>query len=534
MCGAPLASNAENAQPMEGNWLAENRNVSRGAQGQQELPAWLESLRAGEMPAAPPKSPSNFSAADLMEQQQGALPTWMDPERGETGDIPLRSAGFPAANTGDGGIPRQGLTANSLIDENSLPSWMRENSQPSQSMPPAQGFQASSLVDANALPEWMRNMQPQTPTSSAQPQPTPVLPPIAQTPQPVSMPSMPAAPQLTPQVPEPTGEYTAEHGLSANSLIDPQALPSWMKDGENGTPGTQSNQPLQSGFSAASLVDQSALPSWMGESQQQPQQPMGNAANAQPTADAGISASSFIDVNALPAWMREGDAYTPGHSTGSLQGGIPQPGQRGADNVRVPSRPRGEVSSTEGSEVAANVFASMLGVASVAPNYPVQPPQGPVQPPQQPGPAPMGNQPQYMNDMMNAPGRMPSEPAPMQQPGEYNASGALSGQNSMPGGYNTGGALTNQGSMSGIMGQLQQQGNSMSGVYNNPYAYGTAPTANQNPYSMGGISPNQPGMPGNPTPSQGGFGSMPEPPRMEQQKPAKRGLFNAIRELFFR
>ncbi|GHO43614.1 hypothetical protein KSX_17770 [Ktedonospora formicarum] len=535
MCGAPLASNAENAQPMEGNWPAENRNVSRGAQGQQELPAWLESLRAGEMPAAPPKSPSNFSAADLMEQKQGALPTWMDPERGETGEIPLRSAGFPASNTGEGSIPRQGLTANSLIDENSLPSWMRENGQPSQSMPPAQGFQASSLVDANALPEWMRNMQPQTPTSSAQSQPTPVLPPIAQTPQPVSMPSMPAAPQPTPQIPEPTAEQAIGQGLSANSLIDPQALPSWMKEGESGTSGVQSSQPLQAGFSAASLVDPNALPSWMSEGQQKSQQPTGNVANAQPAQGTGISASSFIDVNALPAWMRESDGYTSGNPTGGLQGSALQPGQRGADNMRVPSRPRSEVSATEGSEVAANVFASMLGVASVAPNYPAQPPQGPIQPPQQPGPAPMmGNPSPYMGDIANAPGRMPPEPKPMHQSGEYNVGGALSGPPSMPGGYNTGGALANQGSMSGIMGQPQQQGNSMSGVYNNPYAYGTAPTANQNPYSMGGIAPNSPGMPGNLTPSQGGFGSMPEPPRMEQQKPAKRGLFNAIRELFFR
>jgi hypothetical protein len=40
--------------------------------------------------------------------------------------------------------------------------------------------------------------------------------------------------------------------------------------------------------------------------------------------------------------------------------------------MRVPSRPRGEVNQTETSELAANVFASMLGVASSTPNFPGQ------------------------------------------------------------------------------------------------------------------------------------------------------------------
>jgi len=42
------------------------------------------------------------------------------------------------------------------------------------------------------------------------------------------------------------------------------------------------------------------------------------------------------------------------------------------ENVRVPSRPRGEMPTHEDSEVAANVFASMLGVVSAAPYFPEQ------------------------------------------------------------------------------------------------------------------------------------------------------------------
>ena len=40
------------------------------------------------------------------------------------------------------------------------------------------------------------------------------------------------------------------------------------------------------------------------------------------------------------------------------------------ENVRVPSRPRGEINPNESNEAAANVFASMLGVASTTPNIP--------------------------------------------------------------------------------------------------------------------------------------------------------------------
>lgn len=528
MCGAPLASNDENVQPMQENWQAGNRNVSRSGQGQQELPAWLESLRAGEMPAAPPKSPSNFAAADLVEK--GELPTWMHPERGETGEMPLRAAGFPSATTGEGGIPRQGLTASSLIDENALPTWMREGGKPGESAPLPQGFNASSLVDANALPEWMRNMQPQTPASSAPSQSSPVMPAIAQTPQPASTPSMPAAPQPSPlpQAPEAASAYTPGQGLTANSLIDPQSLPSWMKEGEQGAASAQSLEP---GFSASSLVDANALPSWMRENGQPAQTPQAQPTGGQgplsgnhPAAASGISASSFIDMNALPTWMREGE----GAGQASVQGGM----QRGAEGMRVPSRPRGEVNAPEGSEVAANVFASMLGVASVAPNYPGQPqaPQGPMQ--QQPGPANMGNTSPYMGGGGNAAG-MSGIHEPM-SPGMNQGLGQMPGQ--QPGAYMNSSALPGQGSMSGIM--EPQQGNSMSGVYNNSYPYGAAPGANQNPYSMGGVSmngiPQTPGgMPGA-MPSQHGIGAMPEQPRAEAQKPAKRGLFNAIRELFFR
>lgn len=91
---------------------------------------------------------------------------------------------------------------------------------------------------------------------------------------------------------------------------------------------------------------------------------------------------SLIDVNALPEWLR-----SAADSPQSQQGQVDQAGNRyaggpnttpnytfppRAENVRVPNRPRNEAGTNEGSEVAANVFSSMLGVASNAPQYPAQ------------------------------------------------------------------------------------------------------------------------------------------------------------------
>jgi hypothetical protein len=94
-----------------------------------------------------------------------------------------------------------------------------------------------------------------------------------------------------------------------------------------------------------------------------------------------LVASSLIDANALPEWLRSAEDQHPGKA--SYQPGQPSfenPRQTAfgvpsrPDQMRVPSRPRGEMGYLEESEVAANTFASMLGVASVSPNFPGQQP----------------------------------------------------------------------------------------------------------------------------------------------------------------
>ena len=403
-CGAPLSNNNETGL-----------SSSRGFQEQPGLPAWLESLRAGERPSGPTDNPSNFSTADLIEE--GTLPSWMRSGRPETNDtsmssphLPLRSSSIPGPNTDDS----KGINAKSLIDEQSLPSWMQENKQPTGPIPG--GLAASSLVQQDFMPDWMKSLQ----------QRSPIFDSLASSAQPMSSPSsaFPAQSKQTPMA-EHTNENLprAAQGFSASDLVDKQSLPAWMTQQEGR--GSVPAQPAAGGtLSSSSLVDADALPPWLRESNQQgqksgglppvqsypwqsaqppmqaqagqqlpfgqsmpPSMPQGSPVwqppqipstpemNNMPAQGGGMSASSFIDPNALPQWLRSG-----GEQTNQSGNAMPfqQPGtnQRSGysipprvENVRVPSRPRGEINPNEGNEAAANVFASMLGVASTSPNF---------------------------------------------------------------------------------------------------------------------------------------------------------------------
>ncbi len=156
----------------------------------------------------------------------------------------------------------------------------------------------------------------------------------------------------------------------------------------------------------------------------------------QPAAGQSMAAGSLIDMNAMPAWMRNADNSQPGISGG-------RPGQVPARPV--PSRPRGDNAPQEQSEVAANAFSAMLGVAASAPILPNQEPvlapapasnlgvaQGPSaqlvppyqQPPSQPPVIPGWQQPamnQYMQGGSGPGWQIPSVsqgPAPQPQYGQ--------------------------------------------------------------------------------------------------------------------
>ncbi len=405
-CGMPLSS-------MVGS-VAEYEKV---APPQPELPAWLESLRANERPAAPGSGQASFSAADLVEE--GNLPSWMRSERGvDTAENAFsgaqtgwRPAPSPLPDTGDNFPlpPAQGIVAHSLIDEGSLPSWMRDNQtggevrQGDPFQPGQRSISASSLVQPDALPDWMKSLEPQS-------APAPAFPP-APAPSPSSPPSymqlndqgIPPYMQLNDQSMPPVQPAA----LSAHDLIDPQKLPAWMTG--NNAPAGASSGSDQSSLNASSLLDMHSLPPWLRE-ESLGQNTMAPAPQVQPyvhpTPQPGLSsdmaAGSLIDMNALPDWLRSSAEQQSGSGQGmsSNQHQGPYGAPPRVDNVRVPSRPRSEVGPHEQSEAAANVFASMLGVASAAPYVPEQPVRDaygrPFQPPpEQPTQAPLGMPPGF-------------------------------------------------------------------------------------------------------------------------------------------
>jgi len=330
-CGAPLSGR-----------VGSGVDPKTGAPEQPELPAWLESLRNGERPAQ--SSGEQVNHASNVPVDKDALPSWMRPESAEhiSADqrAVRRSASLSAPNT-DSGFAG-GITANSLIDEQSLPSWMREN-QSGADLSTQRNISAASLVQPDAPPAWMRTVQqPTTPAASA-----------SATPMQYAEPAVPS------------------QGIAANSLVDPQAMPTWL----SGQSGSNQLPPAGGNIAAGSLLDMSALPNWLRENGQE-QKPVRVEINPPARSgqvggtNASVAAPSLIDMNALPEWLRAGagqgrDAAPPAASaprTFNVSSRV--------ENMRVPSRPRGEMGSREQSEAAANVFASMLGVASPVPKFP--------------------------------------------------------------------------------------------------------------------------------------------------------------------
>jgi len=476
---------------------------------QPELPAWLQSLRAGTQPTYTTGNNTNFSASDLVEE--GALPGWMQPghpdaSQGLTGPHPvLRPSSMSAPNTDGAVLPNGSMSAGSLIDEQSLPSWMREHAGEEQ------GMAASSLIQPEALPAWLREAQgesarpqpaqpvqpaPQAPSRPVQPQ----TPPAIMSVPPASswsgaQPGQPASPQAfafqpaqaqgqMPPQPQPPPSVFPAQGLSAQDLIDPQSLPPWLA-GQPGAPTGGAALP------ASSLLDMNALPPWLREngqgspqgqatmngspaapapSQQQPQ--------GRPAAGGNLAAASFIDMDALPDWLR---ASGDGQPDLDRRGGMAPR----AENVRVPGRPRGGVGPQESSAAAANVFASMLGVSSNAPMLPNQ---------SQPGPQ---GQPPFQ----------PSQPMP---PLQGTMPGQIQGQ---------------------IPAQAQGYPGPMQGYGPQSYQQGQPGPQGQPPYQAGYPMGNQPGVSQPPAaqamPAPGG-----QTGQTKQTKSPRRGFLDTIREWF--
>jgi hypothetical protein len=326
-CGMPLYS--DNQKEME---------PYKDFRGQTELPTWLESLRVNERSHSPMSDQSQFSTSDLIDE--GALPSWMRPEnaemmeKGNSGKYPAwRPASMAAPQTDEGNIPPEGFPARSLIDEQSLPSWVQPTTGSMPVTPDSQGnFSVASLIQPDDLPDWMKSL-PQSPQ-----------PPVPQ--------SSVWGDSQSPNIQVRENSYTPDP-VSNNSNFMPQGI---------------QNEP--SGLNASSLLDANSLPAWLREGDQIQTYSSGQSGQAS-TGNSGLMGSSLIDANAVPGWLRSYDVQqqTNVQPVGNVQSYPNGPAPR-VENVRVPSRPRAEIAPQEQSEVAANVFSSVLGVASSAPYFP--------------------------------------------------------------------------------------------------------------------------------------------------------------------
>ena len=324
-CGIPLYSNNQ-----------AEMNPHKDFRGQTELPTWLESLRVNEQTNSPASDQSHFSMSELIDE--GALPSWMRQEDGEmiekgnSGKYPAwRPASMSAPHTDAENIPPEGLAARSLIDEQSLPSWVQSSTGPMPVTPDSpKNFSAASLIQPDDLPDWMKSM-PQSPQT------------------PVSQNSVWGAVQ------PPTNQTQANSTTPNPSYHNPSLPP-------------QSIQNESTGVNASSLLDANSIPAWLREGDQTQAHGSGQSGQVS-SGNSGLTGSSLIDANAIPGWLRSFDDQ---QQTNMQQAGYVRPYGTAPriDNVRVPSRPRAENVPQEQSEVAANVFSSVLGVAASAPYFP--------------------------------------------------------------------------------------------------------------------------------------------------------------------
>ena len=264
--------------------------------------------------------------------EEEALPDWLRQVYAEAHVPTLPEPGQPKPSAG-----KTQISGSDLLDERSVPKWLQEASQTSplpdfpkellwttphpaiqttgpDTPPPtgASGLLSStgqSLIDEASLPEWLRNMDPGSPPTIGA--------------------SRKFSTGPTPPVPQPSG--SASGIFSAAELVDTQSLPTWLKKEEEAAPPAKNNQPAPANsptgsasgvFSAAELVDTQSLPTWLKK-----EEGAAPPKKGQPTPDSGpagsasgvFSAAELVDTQSLPAWMRTDGSEASGPA-GSASG----------------------------------------------------------------------------------------------------------------------------------------------------------------------------------------------------------------------
>lgn len=186
--------------------------------------------------------------------------------------------------------------------------------QPAMPAPPnvRPGFSMNELVSEEALPDWLR----QASADSAQPtqrQPVPGSPGYGAPPYPPASPpanplaNAPAYPVAYPPANAPGyGGYAAASAEEASfGRPDASAFPGIESAGSYQAPPGDGG-----GLSAGSLLDPNALPGWLSGQQ-------GQAASASMRSGEGMRAQSLIDDAALPEWMRNEANGSTGNGNGA-------------------------------------------------------------------------------------------------------------------------------------------------------------------------------------------------------------------------
>lgn len=368
---------------------------------EQSLPTWMREAQEQTQQT----EEQGFSAHSLV--QQDALPQWMKnlapsaevptplPSGNERYGLPTQA---PSMAPNSGKMPPTPQTPQPSFESNVPQTPI--TALPNELMP-AQGFAAHALVDQQAIPDWMKDLQGSNRASTS-------------------------------------GPLSAS--FAASELIDQRTLPTWIKEQHGsdavdpvsamGVPvkGSGQNMGMSQGMQeslgvpAATLIDHNALPTWMSQDEQR------GGSSGQGVPQQGMAAGSLIDLNAMPTWMKNMESSQP-------RGGT-QSGPTHVEGMRVPSRPRSNMLPQDQSAVAANVFSSMLGVSASTPLLQGQPPmpepylgvaQGQVAQPQQgqshpsawqapqPTSGPAWQTPQPSPMAQNEPAWQTVQPSPMTQ-----------------------------------------------------------------------------------------------------------------------
>lgn len=312
------------AAPREGVSLSEMIS-------EENLPEWLRG--AADAPGGAPGGATSHAAYPPYQPgrqgQPGQPPQWNAP----------RSPAYPASGFGPSGYPGH------APDPRATGNMATASAQPLYPQSGAPSVSAGQFVDESALPDWLRQVggadAPRQPAQNApyppdqgyaQPgygqgyppsaQPAPQPPSAGQAPQPsAAFPSLDQASYGPTSAGRPAGApYGGDQGgMAAQSLLDPQALPSWLGGPNGAAPQfgaargdeAASGRAASMGMQAGSLVDENALPQWLRN------EPATASPSQRVPAVAPGSVSQWITGAAdepLPSWLNQVYADVPAAS----------------------------------------------------------------------------------------------------------------------------------------------------------------------------------------------------------------------------